>query len=144
MSTLEKLLEITEVFFSRHWSESKPHPQWRFDWQWRGPVPNYLLGGVYCLVADDNVVYVGLGNSRGGGIYKERGLSRRLEAHVLDLAPKGCSVDYLPKERWQTVGVSSIGTIGFPAELSYLAPALEDYLIGELNPPENSVRRRNA
>lgn len=144
MSNLEQLKEKTALFFRRHWQESEPFPEWRFDWDWRGPVPNYRLGGVYSLLAGDQVVYVGLGNSRGGGIYQERGISRRLEAHVLDIAPKGSAASYVPKTRWQTIGVTIIGTIGFPAALSYLAPALEDYLIGELNPVENSIRRKNA
>lgn len=144
MSNVDQLIEKTGIFFRRHWRESEPCPEWRFDWEWSGPVPNYLLGGVYSLLAGDRVVYVGLGNSRGGGIYQERGISRRLEAHVLDLAPEGSEASYIPKSRWQTIGVTSLGTIGFPAELSYLAPALEDYLIGELSPSENSIRRRNA
>lgn len=110
----------------------------------RSRSPEYALGGLYALLAGNTVIYIGLGNSRGGGIYQERGISRRLGAHVLSLAPEGCEKSYVLQPRWQAAGVTDIGTIGFPAGLSYLAPALEDFLIGELNPPENSTRRRRS
>ena len=138
-----ELVSKTQTFFNRHWYGGDEPPSWSFEWAWTGPVPNYRLGGLYALLKDDELIYVGLGNSRGGGIYKERGISRRLESHVVDIAPAGSAVTYVPKQRWREAGVTQLATLGFPEEFSYLSPALEDFLIGELNPPQNSVRRRS-
>lgn len=49
---------------------------------------------------------------------------------------------YAPRIRWSDV--ASIGTIGFPAEDNYLAPALEDYLITSLNPPKKKMKNKRA
>lgn len=62
-------------------------------------------------------------------------------AHVLKSAPKNSNVSYVLHERWQSLGVDQIATIGLPKECDYLAPALEDCLIGQLNPPENLIKR---
>ncbi|GHU49817.1 hypothetical protein AGMMS50289_26740 [Betaproteobacteria bacterium] len=50
----------------------------------------------------------------------------------------------MPRKRWLALGVDLLATIGFPPEYNYLALALEDYLIGELNPSENSAKRKPA
>ena len=144
MSDKEGLVSLTRSFFSKHWGSEAPLPQWDFSWEWRGPVPNYLVGGVYALLKGDEVLYVGLGNSRGGGIYQDRGISRRLMAHVIKAAPSCSTKDSILRERWEAVGATRVATLGFPKELNYLAPALEDFLIGKLNPPENSVKRQNT
>jgi hypothetical protein len=60
--------------------------------------------------------------------------------HVLDVNKEKGSGHYLPKKKWSTI--KDIGAIGFPEELTYLAAALEDYLIGLLNPPENVTKRK--
>lgn len=141
MPTKLDLVISTEQFFKRHWGMELMHPQWDFAWDWSGPVPNYLLGGAYSLFSGDKLLYIGLGASRGGGIYQDRGISRRLMAHVLKSAPKNSNVGYVLHDRWEHSRVDKIATIGFPKECDYLAPALEDYLIGQLNPPENIVKR---
>ena len=144
MSTLQNkkaLVEHTAQFFSLHWGFETPHPEWELNWDWTGPAPNYLLGGLYALFAKEELIYIGLGASRGGGPYKERGISRRLSAHVLKIAPEDVLETYLPQERWLAYGVDLVGTLGFEQENSYLAPSLEDYLIGHLNPPENYIKK---
>ncbi|MFX7427471.1 hypothetical protein ABTJ07_19030, partial [Acinetobacter baumannii] len=73
----------TGDFFELHWGLDFGFPEWDFSWNFVGPVPNYLLGGLYALFSDEKLLYVGLGASRGGGIYQDRGISRRLLAHVL-------------------------------------------------------------
>ena len=135
--TLEK---YTTTFFDMHWRFDIEKPNWDFSWNWCGAVPNYLLGGVYALFRDDELLYIGLGNSRGRGIYEDRGISRRLMAHVFRNAHKDMSVSYVPRKRWSDKGVNLVATLGFPKDTNYLSPALEDYLIGFLNPPENSVK----
>ena len=144
MPDSESLVRLTQEFFSKHWGIEDSSPQWDFSWDWCGPVPNYLVGGVYALLKGNEVLYVGLGNSRGGGIYQDRGISRRLMAHVTLSSPKGSPVDSVLRERWIKVGIDKIATIGFPQQYNYLAPALEDFLIGHLGPVENKVKRRNT
>jgi hypothetical protein len=144
MATKAELEAETSDFFDRHWQGTKEIPQWDFSWEWCNAVPNYKLGGVYALFSGENLLYIGLGASRGGGIYKSHGLSRRLLAHVLKIAPEGSTTSYIPQEYWENCSVGLVATIGFPDEFSYLACALEDYLIGRLNPPENSVKKRKS
>jgi hypothetical protein len=144
-ATKENLLTSTERFFKRHWGIEQPSPAWDFSWQWRGAIPNYDHGGVYALFAGNQLLYVGLGASRGGGIYKNRGISKRLYGHVIRVAPNDPEGTlYLPRERWLALGIDLVATIGFPSAYDYLASALEDYLIGELNPSENSVKRKSG
>ena len=140
MANKTDLLKYTTQFFDLHWGLDVDRPEWDFSWDWNGAVPNYLLGGVYALFNGDNLLYIGLGSSRGGGIYKDRGISRRLMSHVYLRTPN-TETGYMPRERWEKLGVNKVATIGFQQELNYLAPALEDYLIGKLNPEENSMKR---
>ncbi len=141
MTTKRDLETVTNQFFELHWPKDLVWPKWNFDWKWIGAIPNYELAGVYALFADERLSYLGLGASRGGGIYVDRGVSRRLLAHVMRRAPDGADVGYVLRDRWQCSGVNLIATIGFPSNLSYLACALEDYLIGKLCPPENKMKR---
>lgn len=141
--TMVDLEAATEQFFGLHWGIDATYPCWNFSWKWRCAVPNYHLGGLYALFAGNCLIYVGLAASRGSGNYQGRGISRRLMAHVLKTAPDNRdSVNYTLREHWRTCGVDLVATIGFPAEYDYLAPALEDFLIGKLNPPENTMKRR--
>ena len=96
------------------------------------------------MFSGEALTYIGLGASRGGGIYKNHGLSRRLLAHVLKIAPEGSTISYVPQERWKNCSVNLVATIGFPDEFSYMACALEDYLIAIFNPPENLIKRKEV
>lgn len=141
MANRDELGNLTKEFFLRHWREEAlgAPPVWDFSWELRGAAPNGRLGGLYALSRAQELLYVGLGSSRGGGDYPDRGISRRLIAHVVRNAPDGNG--YVLRPRWQGLGADSIGTLGFPQEFNYLAPALEDYLIGRLNPLENTLKR---
>lgn len=130
MPTEKELIKHTEEFFKKHWNLDEAIPEWDSSYDWNGPVPNYLLGGVYALLRDQEVVYIGKGNSKGSGIYEDRGISRRLMQHVLKRGG-------LLKKKWQEKGVNGISTLGFPRELNYLASALEEYLLQVLSPIEN-------
>lgn len=127
---MDLLTENTSKFFSLHWQSQElgEPPAWK---KWEpflfGSVPNHDLGGCYALFANDKLVYVGLGVSRGGGLYPESGISRRLMSHVY------CS-DRARGPRWSRLRdkwnhVTEVRTIGFSSEIVYLAPALENYLI---------------
>ena len=137
--SMDQLIQETSAFFNRHWYGELPVPEWNFDWNWKGPVPNYLLGGLYALFSDESLVYIGLGRSS-----VARGISARLESHVLAISGEGDSYGYVPQEKWKRLGVNRLATIGFPPEFSYLSPALEDYLIGRLKPSANSVGKSIA
>lgn len=130
----------TEKFFKLHWGLPSDVPHWDYSWTFSGPVPNYLHGGLYALFAGESLVYVGLGASRGGGIYQDRGISRRLIAHVLRPSSDKAVADYELAPRWVDAGVTTVATLGFPAEYNYMALALEDYLIGKLSPSQNKLK----
>ena len=68
MGSKEDLTGFVTKFFNMHWGFESNTPKWDFTWNWQGPVPNYLLGGVYALLRDDEVIYIGKGVSRGGGV----------------------------------------------------------------------------
>lgn len=142
MPSRDDLRIATGNFFDLHWGLDLDFPEWDFSWKFVGPVPNYLFGGLYALFSDEKLLYVGLGASRGGGIYQDRGISRRLLAHVLKPASHDEYMDYKLNDRWNEAGANSVATLGFPAEYNYLAPALEDYLIGRLNPIENKMKKK--
>ena len=74
MITKEHLETETKKFFDLHWGSSPQIPTWDFSWNWCNAVPNHELGGVYALFSGDALVYIGLGASIGGGIYKNRGI----------------------------------------------------------------------
>lgn len=69
-----------------------------------------------------------------------RRISRRLLSHVIQISENDASV-YEFQKRWAVLQADLVATIGFPADYNYLACALEDYLIGKLNPPENQMKR---
>lgn len=143
MRKLEDLKRFTNEFFRRHWSDSltQPIPTWNNDWKWKGSVPYHDKGGVYALFdASHTIVYIGLGASVGGGLYKAHGISRRLLAHVITTDRTKGRGFYIPQKQWSEV--AAIGALGFPTEYAYLAPALEDYLIGVLNPTRNNTKKR--
>lgn len=135
---VEDLLKQTGDFFARHWSRELmgPPPEWHcWETFLHGSVPNYQHGGCYALFAGDELIYIGLGASRGGGRYVAHGVSRRLMAHVIrsDKARGPFASKLL--ENWAET--TAIWTIGFPTG-EYLAAALETYLIRELSPRRNS------
>lgn len=137
-SGLDGLEAATRAFFALHWSTDRlgPAPTWdRWATFLQGSVPNHEQGGCYALFSEAGLSYIGLGASRGGGLYPNHGISRRLMAHVLrsnrSVGPTFSRL--LPA--WE--GTTSLYTLGM-GKAEYLAPALESYLIRELSPPKNS------
>jgi hypothetical protein len=135
----DQLTEATDSFFQRHWVPSAlgpTPPSWeRWETFLSGSVPNHDKAGCYALFAGHELIYVGLGASKGGGIYVEYGLSRRLTAHVIcadrERGPQWSKLE----PGWSSV--TGVYTLGFAADLSYLAASLETYLIRALQPPRN-------
>jgi len=144
--TVNNVEEKTKEFLKLHWRtellESVELPEAWAAYNLKGAVPYGDRQGCYALVEDDQVVYIGLGASRGGGLYSEHGLGARLNSHVLkwdrSIASDIESRVYLPQDRW--TNITEIFTYGFPSGYGYLACSLEAYLISKLDPPENVAK----
>lgn len=137
MISYRQLVEATNQFFDRHWVDelAGSRPTWM---QWQpflfGSVPNHQYAGCYAVFFGSELRYIGLGASRGGGIYVEHGISRRLRDHVTKSdRSRGKEWDKL---REKFFGATSIYTLGLPTA-PYLAASLETYLIRSLFPPMN-------
>ncbi len=138
--TLKRLREATRVFFDLHWDAAKmggEPPEWQGPaLVQKGPVPNYDKQGCYAFVSEDGIVtYVGLGVSRGDGIYRARGISARLNTYS-----RYVDGDYQPVDPHLKAASGRVCTIGFEIKDAYLACALEAYLIRELKPVFNANR----
>lgn len=131
--------QLTNAFFQRHWQTSfGPTPMWNEPWSTtgQGPIPCHDMQGCYSLYQGEQLVYVGLGASRGAGLYVGHGIGKRLYSHVLRVdAARGVQNNkgfYCPREKW--AHVTHLRTIGLPAGYGYLAPALELFLLNRLAP----------
>ena len=100
------------------------------------------------MIRGDDVVYVGVGAGQGTARYPNSGLGQRLHwywrRHKTEPSlPDGTS-QYEPTAKWRDHGATAIMTVGFPPEYSYLAYALEQYLIRELSPELITLGKRKA
>ena len=136
--TYTSLVELTANFFHLHWNNHLlgDCPTWlTWDNFLFGSVPNHAHAGCYAVLFGENLGYVGLGASRGGGIYVEHGISRRLTRNVIQ--PDRARGRDWSKLRDRYADATAICTIGLPSA-NYLAASLETYLIRSLFPPMNS------
>lgn len=138
MITIDNLISTTNDFFSCYWNPKNGKiPIWeKSEWVFNGTIPNHDKQGCYALLKNDEIIYIGIGISKGSGVYKNHGLGYRLKRYFkvnknLQLNPN----KYLPTENWQNL--TSVITIGFPNEHFCLAAALEIYLVYHLNPSRN-------
>lgn len=137
LATIENLLVSTQHFFSRHWNrQSIGHepPQWSspFPIKEDCPIPNHDKQGVYAFVKGNVVTYIGVGTSKGYGLYRGHGIGKRFQAYAKYVDGQYQAVDERLKEAGKAM------TIGFDINEAYLANALELYLIAKLNPKYNS------
>jgi hypothetical protein len=136
MPASRKALEsFTTEFFFKHWNETrigKP-PTWSERYEFvGGSLPNYEKQGVYAFVtAENEVTYIGVGTSRGGGLYKGHGLGSRFMSYTRVINDIHTPVDDRLKEAGGMI------TIGFDPEDAYIANALELFLITKLEPKYN-------
>lgn len=139
--TFDNLIELTEDFFKLHWDEIQlgTPPIWSEAFSDFIRMPNYLKAGVYAFLKDKEVTYIGVGASKGGGIYPDRGLSRRFQSYVK--VDKESKKPYIVDQRLKDSG--TVVTIGFESQYAYLAYGLEAFLISRLNPIHNKIGRRN-
>lgn len=138
-SRLKNLIALTEIFFQNHWNEKKLGlpPSWSSIHTDFRKIPNYDKQGVYAFVKDDEITYIGVGTSRGGGLYRGNGLSARVM--------KYCRWIDKPNNVYGPIDVrlkeaGAIITIGFEQNHAYLANALEIYLISRLQPKYNYIK----
>lgn len=135
------LVGATNRFFDMHWNRASigcEPPTWVHWPEFKGSAPNYQLGGCYALFEGPSLVYIGLGASKGGGLYPEHGISRRLMSHVLRIDRAKGSEWLKPRPGWQSV--DSLYTIGFGSHFAHLASSLETYLIREFRGKMRNAR----
>jgi len=141
----KKLQKQTEIFFSRHWchdtDSSLIPPEWSKPWYFKGDIPNNDKQGCYALLKDEEVVYIGVGSGVGPERYEGAGLGSRLHIYwQKDPKTPVCNdgeKKYRPTKKWEEV--TSIVTMPFERAYSYLAYALEIFLISNLKPRRNTI-----
>ncbi len=135
--TLTDLKRLTNEFFLKHWNAEtlqEDAPEWSDIYRFEGSLPNYDKQGVYAFVQDNIVTYIGVGASKGNGRYAGHGLGKRFQAYSRVENDK-----HVPKDP-RLVEAGGMITLGFNPTHSYLAYALEMYLIGKMNTKYNENR----
>jgi len=144
--TISDVEETTKSFLQLHWNGEQLSgielPDVWAAYNLKGAIPYGDRQGCYALLNDNHVIYIGLGASRGGGLYREHGIGARLVNHVLrwdrSIAADIENRVYVPQDRWSSI--TEIYTYGFPSGYGYLACSLEAYLISRLDPRENVTK----
>jgi|TARA_R110002072_G_C7942579_1_gene532622 hypothetical protein len=148
--TLEDIKAVSDEFFRRHWPSSTVEmPRWNDPWDLVGTLPGHNKQGVYLLLGEhDEVLYIGVGASLGGGKYTGYGLGSRTGQYFrMAQGQRGIPVkdrQYVPKKKWAERGVSQVITLGFHQDYAYLAYGLEAFLLREIETPYNKVRSARA
>lgn len=141
--TLENMDVLTNEFFQKHWNAQEiqnPVPVWSGlqEVRYGEPLRYYDKQGVYAFVnKDGEVLYIGVGASRGSGLYKGHGIGARFHRYAKYVD----GVYQIVDDRFRECRVR---TIGFEVEQGYLAYALETFLIGRLNTQFNHYRPGSA
>jgi hypothetical protein len=85
MPSIKDVERETKVFLARHWQIEKLDtdevPFWSRAYSFQGTCPNQDRPGCYALLDDKEVIYIGVGASRGHGIYEGCGLGHRLNGY---------------------------------------------------------------
>ncbi len=138
LATVENLKALTEDFFSKHWNPeliNSPRPAWSELYDFHGSLPNYDKQGVYAFVKNCEVTYIGVGaSSNGTGRYAGHGLGKRFQSYTK--VEDGRHVPTDPR----LIDAGGMVTIGFEPGQSYLAYALEMYLVGKMETKHNVNR----
>ncbi|RUO38621.1 hypothetical protein CWE13_02965 [Aliidiomarina shirensis] len=148
--TFDAIKAAADEFFHRHWPSSEAEvPSWNIPWDLVGTLPGHNKQGIYLLLGEhDEVLYIGVGASLGGGKYTGYGLGRRTNQYFrMAEGQRGVRVknrQYAPKKKWADRGVSQVVTLGFHQDYAYLAYGLEAFLLREIETPYNKVRSARA
>lgn len=144
--TVEIVKAAADEFFSRHWPVSELRkPEWNQPWNMVGTLPGHHMQGIYLLLGkSDEVLYIGVGASLGGGKYVGHGLGSRTSRYVrMGKEQRKVPVEkrvYVPSVIWAERGLSKIITLGLSQDYAYLAYGLEAFLLREIETPYNKVR----
>lgn len=137
-TSVDNLKLLTEDFFSKHWNPEaidSAIPQRSMLYKFDGSLPNYDKQGVYAFVKNGEVTYIGVGaSSNGTGRYAGHGLGKRFLSYS-----KVENGKHVPTDT-RLIEAGSMITIGFEPEQSYLAYALEMFLIGKIKTQYNVNR----
>lgn len=142
MFDFEKLKKATAVFGKRHncvAPGNKP-PEWSKRYEWEGGFPNDDEKGVYAFFCKDRLIYIGIGAAKVGGNYAGHGLGNRLIKYVWWDKSKAWTSSkdrHFKMRKGQFENVDEIRTCPINAKCWYLAFALEQYLIKEMQPEMN-------
>ncbi len=141
MSNIDDLKNTTSKFFNIFWNPLNGQPpKWsKKPWVFNSTIPNHEKGGCYALIENEDVVYIGVGISKGTEKYKDHGLGFRLKKYWKLNKNSDSPNKYCQSKGWQNI--TGIMTIGFEQEYSPLAAALEIYLIRKLKPKKNFLHK---
>lgn len=116
--------KIIEYFSSSHLVTSE---EWLITPDNKASYPNSSKPGVYIFTDENNnILYVGKASS---------GLGQRLGNEYID---KYCNI-----KGSKILGAKKLFTIAVCEEFSFLAPAIEEFLIKELDPPINKTGKKS-
>lgn len=137
---LSLLLSLTQQFFEQYWNTNTlgVAPVWSDIHTNFGKIPNFDKQGVYAFVKGSEITYIGVGASKGSGLYQGNGLSRRFQKYCKWIDETN-NIYGAVDERLKDAG--AVVTIGFDPEHAHLAYALEIYLISRMKPLHNKVGR---
>jgi len=148
--TVDNVKKLAVSFFNRHWAISDVSaPTWNEAWGFIGTLPGHDKQGVYLLIGeDDEVLYIGVGASIGGGRYTGHGIGSRTNKYIrVGEGQRGKSNQdrqYRPVDKWADRGLSKIITLGFTEDFAYLSYGLEAYLLRECKTRFNIIRSARA
>jgi hypothetical protein len=136
--TRADLRRATRRFMSRHWDEillKAPTPQW-LKLNPQDVQEEAEEGGCYAVLdSRDRLIYVGLALAEHDPAHPNRkaGVLRRLFRHVIRRGALSKGLMDAKRAAWnENGGIGAILILPFPARYTYLAAALEIYLIREL------------
>lgn len=99
--------------------------------KWPEPWPHPLRAGVYAFLSDNGeLLYIGKASFRNS-------IAARLSTYCGYEAGRGSQC--LLYHQWKTAAPRYVVTIAVPESTRFEASALEEFLINELQPPENSI-----
>jgi len=144
-STFKDLIAKTNLFFKLHWPENnEPNiPKWSEPWDYNSSIPYGDKPGCYAFIDNNNqIVYIGVGASKGKGIYGDAGIGKRVGRYKRLNKSPDTNTKYELKEPWNNRNIKELRTIGFPPKYGYLTYSLEVFLIRNLQPVKyNSTNR---
>jgi hypothetical protein len=118
--------DVYDLFPERATTPPLDHLRWPATW------PHAARAGVY-LIADDTMSLRYVGKASGGN-----SIGARLSTYFMYGQNRQCRVVH---DNWKGAP-RYVVTIAVPEDSGFEAPALEEYLIRELDPPDNTVGRR--